>query len=89
MLYALPLSLFVGLLGTPRDEVLRQGPLALWVFLAMVVPFGIAIVLARYVAHHDLISSSLQALAVTGPGVRSSITAAFAARKTSQHYRRQ
>ena len=69
MLYALPLSLFVGLLGTPRDEVLRQGPLALWVFLAMVVPFGIAIVLARYVAHRDLMTSSLQALAVAGPAV--------------------
>ena len=29
MLYALPLSLFAGMVGTPRDQVLAQGPLAL------------------------------------------------------------
>ena len=69
MLYALPLSLFVGLLGTPRDEVLREGPLALWIFLAMLVPFGITVVLARYVSHRDLMTSSLQALAIAGPAV--------------------
>jgi malonate transporter len=32
MLSALPLSLFVGMLGTPRDEVLAQGRLALGFF---------------------------------------------------------
>jgi malonate transporter and related proteins len=69
MLYALPLSLFTGLLGTPRDEVLRQGPLAMWVFLAMVVPFGIALVISRYVPHRNLMTSSLQALAIAGPAV--------------------
>ena len=69
MLYALPLSLFVGLLGTPRDEVLAQGRLALWVFLVMVVPYAIVVILARYVFKRDLMTSSLQALAIAGPAV--------------------
>lgn len=69
MLYALPLSLFVGVLGTPRDEVLRQGPLALWTFLMMVVPYAIVVVLARYVFKRDLMTASLQALAIAGPAV--------------------
>jgi malonate transporter and related proteins len=67
MLYALPLSLFAGLLGTPRDRVLGQGMLALWVFLAMIVPYALVVVLARYVLHRDLMTSALQALTIAGP----------------------
>ncbi len=34
MLYALPLSLFAGMVGMSRDQVLSQGPLAFALFLA-------------------------------------------------------
>lgn len=38
MLYALPLSLFAGMLGTDRAQVLSQGPLALSISSAWRAP---------------------------------------------------
>ncbi len=35
MLYALPLSLFAGMVGMARDQVLSQGPLAFAILLGM------------------------------------------------------
>ncbi len=35
MLYALPLSLFAGMTGTDRTQVLSQGPLALAILIGM------------------------------------------------------
>jgi malonate transporter and related proteins len=69
MLYALPLSLFAGMMATPRDEILARGSLALAILLAMVVPYAVAILVARYLFRRDLMSASLQALAIAGPAV--------------------
>jgi len=69
MLYALPLNLFAGMVGTPRSEVLAQGPLALAILLGMVGGYAIALVIALYVFRRDLMTACLQALAIGGPAV--------------------
>jgi malonate transporter and related proteins len=69
MLYALPLSLFAGMLATPRDQVLAQATLALAILLAMVVPYAATILIACYLFRRELATSSLQALAIAGPAV--------------------
>jgi malonate transporter and related proteins len=69
MLYALPLSLFAGMMATPRDEILAQGSLALAILLAMVVPYAIVVLIAHYLFRRGLMDASLQALAIAGPAV--------------------
>ena len=69
MLYALPLNLFAGMMSTPRDAVLAQGPLALAILLSMAGTYAIVLVIARYICGRNLMTSSLQALAIAGPAV--------------------
>jgi len=69
MLYALPLNLFAGMMSTPRDDVLAQGPLTLAILLSMAGTYAIVFVIARYLCGRDLMTSSLQALAIGGPAV--------------------
>ena len=69
MLYALPLNLFAGMMSTPRDDVLAQGPLAFAILLSMAGTYAIVFVIARYLCGRDLMTSSLQALAIGGPAV--------------------
>jgi len=69
MLYALPLVLFAGMMSTPRDAIMAQVPLALAILAAMVVPYVIVLVVARYICGRDIMTSSLQALAIGGPAV--------------------
>ena len=69
MLYALPLNLFAGMMSTPRDDVLAQGPLAIAILLGMAGTYAIVFVIARYFCGRDLMTSSLQALAIGGPAV--------------------
>lgn len=69
MLYALPLSLFAGMVGTPRDQVLAQGPLAIVIAGGMAGGYAVIFLLSRYVFRRDLMTAALQALAISGPAV--------------------
>lgn len=69
MLYALPLSLFAGMIGISRDEVLSEGPLALAILAGMAGSYAVVLLIARYLQRRDIRTSSLQALAITGPAV--------------------
>lgn len=68
MLYALPLSLFAGMVGTSRDAVIAQWPLALMILFGMMgsyfLVFGVAIALRLGQAR-----AALLALAIGGPAV--------------------
>ncbi|WP_459905970.1 hypothetical protein [Caballeronia sp. HLA56] len=59
MLYALPLSLFTGMVGTSRDHVLAQGPLALALLAGMADGYIVVFVIARYIVRQDVMTSSL------------------------------
>ncbi|QDD97026.1 AEC family transporter [Roseomonas mucosa] len=69
MLYALPLSLFAGMVGTPRDQVLAQGPLALAIIFGMAGGYLVAFVVAHYLLQGEIGTSALRALAIAGPAV--------------------
>lgn len=69
MLYALPLSLFAGMVGTARDEVLSQGTLALAIFVGMAGAYAVVFLVCRYIFRRDIMTASLQSLAIAGPAV--------------------
>jgi len=69
MLYALPLSLFAGMVGTARDQVLSQGPLAIAILVGMAGSYAIVLLVSRYLFRRDLMTASLQAIAIGGPAV--------------------
>ena len=69
MLYALPLSLFAGMVGTARDEVLSQVPLAIAILVGMAGGYVVVLLVSRYLFRRDLMSASLQAIAIGGPAV--------------------
>jgi predicted permease len=69
MLYALPLSLFAGMVATSRDQVLSQGPLALAILVGMAGGYAVVFIVSRYLFRRELMTASLQALAIAGPAV--------------------
>lgn len=69
MLYALPLSLFAGMVGTDRGQILSEGPLALAILVGMAGGYGVVYVICHYVFKRDVMTSALQALAIAGPAV--------------------
>jgi malonate transporter and related proteins len=69
MLYALPLSLFAGMVGMSRDQVLSQGPLAFAILLGMAGGYAAVFFISQYLFRRDLVTASLEALAIAGPAV--------------------
>ena len=69
MLYALPLLLFGSTLSISRSRLLSNVPLALTVAAGMISSFFIVLMLACYLFHRDLGTSSLQARTIGGPAV--------------------
>lgn len=69
MLYALPLNLFAGMVGTSCHQVLSQGPLAFAILLGMAGGYAIVFFISHYLFRRDLMTASLQALAIAGPAV--------------------
>lgn len=69
MLYALPLSLFAGMVSMSRDKVLSQGALAGAILVGMVGGYAVVFVISRYLFRRDLMTAALQALAIAGPAV--------------------
>jgi malonate transporter len=69
MLYALPLSLFVGMATTPRHELAESGWLALAIVGGMLGSFFLTLGAAWRFWGKDLGTASLYGLAVGGPSV--------------------
>lgn len=69
MLYALPLTLFAGMMGIERSILLQQGTMALLLVCGMVVSYAIVFAVCRYLLKRTLSFSALHALAITGPAV--------------------
>lgn len=69
MLYALPLSLFSGLVTSSFSQIIEQKDLAIGLFIGMVVFYFIVYVLARFVFRQTNKLSALLALAIAGPAV--------------------
>jgi malonate transporter len=65
--YALPASLFVGTVGTPREQLLQDVTFVLAVFVAFVVPYVVTLALSRLLFHHPPGAAGLQALSVGFP----------------------
>jgi malonate transporter len=69
MLYALPLTLFSGMVVTPRATIMNLGPLAIVLVVGLILSYIIPLLIARYLFRRDLAMSTLQALAVGSPAV--------------------
>jgi len=69
MFYALPLTLFVGMLGITRDQVLSQGPLAFAILIGMGGGYAVVFLVSYCFIRRDLMTASLRALAIAGPSV--------------------
>lgn len=69
MRYALPLSLFTGLVVTKRSEILSDVPMSLAVAVSMVGAYGIAFAVAFWVFRQKIGVAALIGLAIGGPAV--------------------
>ena len=62
--FALPASLFVGTVRTPRDQLLQQGPLVLALLIGIVGLYVIVLLLGRQLFRHPMGVAALQAITV-------------------------
>lgn len=69
MNYALPLSLFSGIITTSISEILEQKDLLLGLFIGMVVFYLIVYLIMKYLFKQNDKFSALVALAITGPAI--------------------
>lgn len=69
MLYALPLVLFAGIVATPREQLAGDVTLIGIVVVGLVGGFFIPLAIAHWIVGRDLMTSTLQALAIGGPSV--------------------
>lgn len=69
MLYALPLTLFAGMMGIERSILLQQGAMAILLMSGMIISYAIVYIVCRYLLHKTRSFSALHALAITGPAV--------------------
>lgn len=69
MTYALPLSLFAGLVTTSVDELIKEEDLVLALFIGMIGFYYIVYFLLKYAFKQSKNMSALLALAITGPAV--------------------
>lgn len=69
MLYAFPLSLFVGIARMPRTILAGQLPLAASVFGIMCLSFGVCYALSRFAFRRSPAAATLQGLAMAAPSV--------------------
>ena len=67
MLYALPLTLFAGMLGVKRSVLLEQSNMALALLISMVGAYVIVFIISYYIFHRSKPIAALQALAVSAP----------------------
>lgn len=69
MLYALPLLLFAGILGTPLAEISRNMPLFVWTTAGMVGGLAIAFLASLLLFRSSAKLAALRAVAIAGPAV--------------------
>lgn len=69
MLYALPLSLFGGMIGVSRSSLVSDLPMAAMVMGTMVVTFVATVLVVRLILHRDIGESALWGLAIAAPAV--------------------
>lgn len=69
MLYALPLTLFAGMMGLSRSILLSQGIIAVILLIAMVGGYLLVYISSRYIFRQTAGLSALLALAISGPAV--------------------
>ncbi len=69
MLYALPLTLFAGMMGLSRSVLLSQGTIALILLAGMAGGYLLVFLLARLVFRQAAGVAALLALAIAGPAV--------------------
>lgn len=69
MTYTLPLTLFAGTAVMSASELVANLPMVAALLAGLAVPFGVVLIIARYVFHRGLGESTLQAVAVSFPAV--------------------
>jgi malonate transporter and related proteins len=69
LLYAVPLALFVGTVGTPRANLVQDVALVVTIFIAIIGLYALVFVLFRFVFRVSLSESVLVALIASSPAV--------------------
>lgn len=69
MLYALPLTLFAGMMGLSRSVLLEQANMAIIILIGMVVGYVLVYLISYYIFHKSQKNAALLALAISGPAV--------------------
>lgn len=69
MTYTLPLTLFAGTAVMSASELVANLPMIAALLAGLAIPFGVALIIARYVFHRGLGESTLQAVAISFPAV--------------------
>lgn len=69
MLYALPLSLFAGLVTTPLEELIKEETLVVALLIGMVGFYFIIYLINRYIFKIEMKMAALLALSISGPAV--------------------
>jgi malonate transporter len=69
MVYALPLMLFAGIAATPRDQLLSDATIIVIIGSSLLAGYVVPLLIAHYIVGRDLMTSTLQALAIGGPSV--------------------
>src|SRR6202047_3339650 len=69
LLYAVPLALFVGTVGTPRTDLVQDIAFVVAIFMAIVGFYVLVFLLFRFVFRFSLSESVLAALTASAPAV--------------------
>ena len=67
LLYAVPIALFVGTIGTARAELVKDVAFAVAIFVAIVGLYGLVFLLIRFVLRFSLSESVLTAMIASAP----------------------
>jgi predicted permease len=69
MLYALPITLFAGMMGINRAVLLEQGAMAILLFIALVGGYFLTLIITRYIFRLPSKKAALLSLAIAGPSI--------------------
>ena len=69
MLYALPITLFTGILSLSPKAILSQGTLTLALILGLLLPFVLAFIVSRYMLKREAAVAILEAIAIGAPAI--------------------
>lgn len=69
MLYALPMSLFAGIISTPKQQIINNLGMFGWLALGMGVGLLVVFIISHFIFKRPKEIAILQSLAITGPAV--------------------